>query len=200
VHGQTSAIAHDGRGFLAGLPQPFEAARYHSLMVDEGSLPPFLSVTATARGRIPMALRHSTQPTEGVQFHPESILTTCGETIIRNFVQAVRGKGLGASSRTAGRRGRSRGQSEAVRDSGGSPCPRVLTSGRSPRYRMVLVKITVVPDKITVVRQNRVITAGCGQPPDQASRARARNTAHRQDEPGQGASGGLSYSELWGEE
>jgi len=123
VHGQTSAIAHDGRGVLAGLPQPFEATRYHSLMVDEGSLPPFLSVTATARGRIPMALRHSTQPTEGVQFHPESILTTCGETIIRNFVQAVRGKGLGASSRTAGRRGRSRGQSEAARDSGGSPRP-----------------------------------------------------------------------------
>ena len=92
VHGQTSAIAHDGRGFLAGLPQPFEATRYHSLMVDEGSLPPFLSVTATARGRIPMALRHSTQPTEGVQFHPESILTSCGETIIRNFVQAIRGK------------------------------------------------------------------------------------------------------------
>ena len=92
VHGQTSAIAHDGRGVLAGLPQPFEATRYHSLMVDEGSLPPFLSVTATARGRIPMALRHSTQPTEGVQFHPESILTTCGETIIRNFVQAIRGK------------------------------------------------------------------------------------------------------------
>ena len=124
VHGQTSVIAHDGRGVLAGLPQPFEAARYHALMVDEGSLPRFLSVTATAGGRIPMALRHSTQPTEGVQFHPESILTTCGETIIRNFVLAVRGKGSGASSRTAGRRGRSRGQSEAVCDSGGSPSPR----------------------------------------------------------------------------
>jgi anthranilate synthase/aminodeoxychorismate synthase-like glutamine amidotransferase len=92
VHGQTSVIAHDGRGFLAGLPQPFEAARYHSLMVDEGSLPPFLSVTATAGGRIPMALRHSTQPTEGVQFHPESILTTCGETIIRNFVRATQAR------------------------------------------------------------------------------------------------------------
>ncbi len=90
VHGQTSAIRHDGRGFLAGLPQPLEATRYHSLMVDERSLPPFLVVTATAAGRIPMALRHSTQPTEGVQFHPESILTTCGETIIRNFVQAIR--------------------------------------------------------------------------------------------------------------
>ena len=78
-------------------------------MVDEGSLPPFLAVTAMARGRIPMALRHSTQPTEGVQFHPESILTTCGETIIRNFVQAIRGTALGASSRTARRRSRSRG-------------------------------------------------------------------------------------------
>ena len=90
VHGQTSAIAHDGRGFLAGLPQPFHAARYHSLMVDEGSLPPCLSVTATAAGRIPMAVRHCTQPTEGVQFHPESILTTRGGTIIRNFAQAIR--------------------------------------------------------------------------------------------------------------
>jgi anthranilate synthase/aminodeoxychorismate synthase-like glutamine amidotransferase len=91
VHGQTSAITHDGRGFLTGLPQPFQATRYHSLMVDQGSLPPFLSVTATAAGRIPMAVRHATQPTEGIQFHPESILTTCGETIIRNFAQAIRG-------------------------------------------------------------------------------------------------------------
>jgi len=96
VHGQTSSITHDGHGFLAGLPQPFKATRYHSLMVDEGSLPPFLSVTATARGRIPMALRHATQPTEGVQFHPESILTRCGDTIIRNFVQAIRGNPSGA--------------------------------------------------------------------------------------------------------
>jgi len=119
VHGQTSAIAHDGRGFLAGLPQPFEAARYHSLMVDEGSLPPFLAVTATARGRIPMALRHSTQPTEGVQFHPESILTSCGEMIIRNFVQAIRCNALGAPGQTVARGGRSRSQTEAVRGGGG---------------------------------------------------------------------------------
>ncbi|HLQ56559.1 MAG TPA: aminodeoxychorismate synthase component I [Streptosporangiaceae bacterium] len=119
VHGQTSAIAHDGRGFLAGLPQPFEATRYHSLMVDEGSLPPFLAVTATARGRIPMALRHSTQPTEGVQFHPESILTSCGEMIIRNFVQAIRCNALGAPGQTVARGGRSRSQTEAVRGGGG---------------------------------------------------------------------------------
>ena len=61
-------------------------------MVDEGTLPAFLLVTATASGRIPMALRHSAQSTEGLQFHPESILTTCGETIIRNFTRAVRDK------------------------------------------------------------------------------------------------------------
>jgi para-aminobenzoate synthetase / 4-amino-4-deoxychorismate lyase len=90
VHGQTSAITHDGRGFLAGLPHPFQATRYHSLMVDQQTLPPFLAVTATTEGRIPMGLRHATQPTEGVQFHPESILTTCGQTIIHNFAQAIR--------------------------------------------------------------------------------------------------------------
>jgi len=90
VHGQTSAITHDGRGFLADLPQPFQATRYHSLIVDQRTLPPCLTVTATASGGIPMALRHRTQPTEGVQFHPESILTTCGETILRNFAQATR--------------------------------------------------------------------------------------------------------------
>jgi len=117
VHGQTSAITHDGRGLLAGLPQPFEAARYHSLMVDEGSLPPFLAVTATARGRIPMALRHATQPTEGVQFHPESILTTCGETIIRNFVQATRArrKARPAGPRTTPARGGRRDAATTVR-------------------------------------------------------------------------------------
>jgi anthranilate synthase/aminodeoxychorismate synthase-like glutamine amidotransferase len=90
VHGQTSAITHNGRGFLAGLPHPFQATRYHSLMVDQQTLPPCLAVTATAEGQIPMGLRHATQPTEGVQFHPESILTTCGQTIIHNFAQAIR--------------------------------------------------------------------------------------------------------------
>jgi para-aminobenzoate synthetase / 4-amino-4-deoxychorismate lyase len=90
VHGRTSAITHDGCGFLAGLPQPFQATRYHSLIVDQQTLPPFLTVTATAEGQIPMGLRHATQPTEGIQFHPESILTTCGQTIIRNFAQALR--------------------------------------------------------------------------------------------------------------
>jgi para-aminobenzoate synthetase component I len=97
VHGQISAIAHDGRGVLAGLPQPFQATRYHSLIVDQQTLPPFLGVTATTDSQIPMGLRHATQPTEGVQFHPESILTTYGQTIIRNFAQAIRRRMLGAS-------------------------------------------------------------------------------------------------------
>jgi anthranilate synthase/aminodeoxychorismate synthase-like glutamine amidotransferase len=91
VHGRTSVIAHDGRGFLAGLPQGFAATRYHSLIVDEGTLPACLAVTARTDGRIPMGVRHSTQPTEGVQFHPESILSPCGEAFIANFVRSIRG-------------------------------------------------------------------------------------------------------------
>jgi anthranilate synthase/aminodeoxychorismate synthase-like glutamine amidotransferase len=101
IHGQTSTVTHDGRGFLAGLPQPFQAARYHSLIVDQTTLPPCLTVTATVGGQIPMALRHRAQPTEGVQFHPESILTTCGETIIRNFAQAIPRPAPGASGPAA---------------------------------------------------------------------------------------------------
>jgi len=102
VHGQTSAITHDGRGFLARLPQPFQATRYHSLIVDRHTLPPFLAVTATADDQIPMGLRHATQPTEGVQFHPESILTTCGQTVIRNFAQAIRRRTLSTPGPPAG--------------------------------------------------------------------------------------------------
>jgi para-aminobenzoate synthetase / 4-amino-4-deoxychorismate lyase len=120
VHGQTSAITHDGRGFLAGLPQPFQATRYHSLIVDQATLPPCLTVTATASGQIPMALRHATQPTEGVQFHPESILTTGGETIIRNFAQATRR----AASDASGRR---------REDGYPSARPTSTTGGRTPR-------------------------------------------------------------------
>jgi anthranilate/para-aminobenzoate synthase component II len=89
VHGQSSVIAHDGLGVLAGVPRRFKATRYHSLMVDEGSLPSMLAVTARTRGGIPMGLRHADLPIEGVQFHPESILTAHGEQIIRNFAQAV---------------------------------------------------------------------------------------------------------------
>jgi para-aminobenzoate synthetase/4-amino-4-deoxychorismate lyase len=90
VHGQAWAISHDGHGVLTGLPQPFHATRYHSLVVDEDTLPSSLLITARADGRIPMGLRHTTHRIEGVQFHPESILTTHGDTIIRNFIQAAR--------------------------------------------------------------------------------------------------------------
>jgi para-aminobenzoate synthetase/4-amino-4-deoxychorismate lyase len=89
VHGQACQISHDGAGVLAGLPHPFEATRYHSLIVDEDTLPPELVVTART-GKLPMGLRHLTCQVEGVQFHPESILTTHGPTIIRNFVRSAR--------------------------------------------------------------------------------------------------------------
>ena len=87
VHGQASPISHDGRGLLAGLPQPFPAARYHSLIIDENTLPPDLLITARGPGGTPMGLRHAHHPAEGLQFHPESILTTHGSAIIRNFVR-----------------------------------------------------------------------------------------------------------------
>jgi para-aminobenzoate synthetase/4-amino-4-deoxychorismate lyase len=85
VHGQAYPISHDGRGVLAGLPDPFQATRYHSLIVDESTLPPELVITARS-GALPMGLRHVAAPIEGVQFHPESILTTHGEHLIRTFV------------------------------------------------------------------------------------------------------------------
>jgi para-aminobenzoate synthetase/4-amino-4-deoxychorismate lyase len=89
AHGMVSDITHDGRGVLAGLPHPFPATRYHSLVVDEETLPASLKISARS-GRIPMGLRHATHPIEGVQFHPESILTTHGQKIIRNFIERAR--------------------------------------------------------------------------------------------------------------
>ena len=88
VHGQAFEVTHDGGGVLAGLPDPFRATRYHSLIVDERTLPPELVITARSSA-LPMALRHVTAQVEGVQFHPESILTTHGAAIIRNFVKAT---------------------------------------------------------------------------------------------------------------
>jgi anthranilate synthase component 2 len=90
VHGQAFAVTHDGGGVLAGLPSPFQATRYHSLIVDEHTLPADLVITARSGG-LPMGLRHVSAPVEGVQFHPESILTTHGAALIRNFVLAVQG-------------------------------------------------------------------------------------------------------------
>lgn len=86
MHGRASSITHDGRGVLAGLPSPFEAARYHSLVVDRDSLPPELEVAATSDDGDIMALRHRTFPVHGVQFHPESVLTAGGYEMMAQFL------------------------------------------------------------------------------------------------------------------
>jgi len=89
MHGKTSPILHDNKALFAGLPSPFEAIRYHSLLVERDSMPPCLEISAwTAEGEI-MGLRHKTYPIEGVQFHPESILTQHGKDLLRNFLAAV---------------------------------------------------------------------------------------------------------------
>ena len=87
MHGKTSEIRHDGAGVFAGLPNPFTAMRYHSLAVDETTLPPELRVTArTPEGEV-MGLRHAAWPLEGVQFHPESYRTETGVELLRNFLK-----------------------------------------------------------------------------------------------------------------
>ena len=88
VHGQAFEVAHDGRGVFAGLPTPFPATRYHSLIIDEPTLPPDLVITART-GPLPMGVRHAAAPVEGVQFHPESILTAHGAVLIANFVKST---------------------------------------------------------------------------------------------------------------
>jgi anthranilate synthase/aminodeoxychorismate synthase-like glutamine amidotransferase len=89
MHGKTSPILNDGRTIFKGLPSPFPAGRYHSLIVERESLPDCLEVSAeTEEGEI-MGLRHRTLPVEGIQFHPESILTPGGKRIIRNFLQLI---------------------------------------------------------------------------------------------------------------
>ena len=89
MHGKTSAIVHDGAGLFRGIPNPFTATRYHSLCVKEATLPPELVVTARVKdapGEAIMGLRHREHPTEGLQFHPESILTRVGHDLLRNFL------------------------------------------------------------------------------------------------------------------
>jgi anthranilate synthase/aminodeoxychorismate synthase-like glutamine amidotransferase len=87
VHGKTSSIYHRGEGTLAGLPVPFEATRYHSLIVERDSIPDVLKVTAETSDGLVMALRHRELEVEGVQFHPESILTSVGMQLLGNFLQ-----------------------------------------------------------------------------------------------------------------
>jgi anthranilate synthase component 2 len=87
MHGKTSPVLHDGRELFAGLPNPFDATRYHSLLVEKASLPDCLEITAwTAEGEI-MGMRHRQLPVWGVQFHPESILTVTGMDLLRNFLR-----------------------------------------------------------------------------------------------------------------
>ena len=86
VHGKTSRVFHDERGLFAGLPNPFEATRYHSLVIERQSMPDCLEITAKTWDEEIMGVRHKTLPVEGVQFHPESFLTTVGMDILRNFV------------------------------------------------------------------------------------------------------------------
>ena len=85
-HGKTSFVRHDGKGIFKGVPDPTEATRYHSLMVDEASLPSDLAVTARSDDGVVMALRHARLPLEAVQFHPESVLTKDGMRMLENFL------------------------------------------------------------------------------------------------------------------
>jgi anthranilate synthase/aminodeoxychorismate synthase-like glutamine amidotransferase len=89
MHGKTSTIDHDGRGVFAGLPSPLTATRYHSLTVAPGSLPDCLEVSATTGDGTIMGIRHREHAVEGVQFHPESVLTAAGHDLLRNFLSGL---------------------------------------------------------------------------------------------------------------
>ena len=88
MHGKTSMIKHDGQGVYEGLPNPFVATRYHSLIIEPDSIPDDFEVTAYADDGVVMGVRHRSMPIEGVQFHPESILTTSGKDLLANFLQS----------------------------------------------------------------------------------------------------------------
>jgi anthranilate synthase component II len=89
MHGKTSEVTHDGRGVYAGLPSPLRATRYHSLVIDPATLPDELEPTAWTEDGVLMGVRHRTYPLEGVQFHPESVLTPTGPTLLATFLQAT---------------------------------------------------------------------------------------------------------------
>lgn len=92
MHGKTSLIHHDGTGVFAGIPNPFRAIRYHSLAVSSNGLPDSLEVNARTENGIIMGLRHKTFPVEGIQFHPESIMTPAGKVLLKNFLVKVYGE------------------------------------------------------------------------------------------------------------
>ena len=93
LHGKTSLVRHDGRTIFEGLPNPIAAGRYHSLAIDRESVPLDLEVSATSGDGEIMAVRHRRLPVEGIQFHPESILTPCGPRLLGNFLR-IAGKSL----------------------------------------------------------------------------------------------------------
>ena len=102
MHGKTSRVRHDGRTVFEGLEDDFVATRYHSLVLDRASLPDVLEVSAETADGVVMGLRHRTFPIEGVQFHPESILTTEGPRMVRNWVASVLGSGFRVQGSPAG--------------------------------------------------------------------------------------------------
>jgi anthranilate synthase/aminodeoxychorismate synthase-like glutamine amidotransferase len=93
MHGKTSPMNHDGQGIFTGLPNPFEAIRYHSLVVYHKGLPDCLKITAWTDNNLIMGLRHKEHPVVGVQFHPESIMTSIGHNLLGNFLKWVRNGG-----------------------------------------------------------------------------------------------------------
>lgn len=99
-HGKASAVYHDGRGVLRGIPSPFQAIRYHSLVVSREGLPECLEVTAWTDDGLIMGLRHREYEVEGVQFHPESVLTEGGHRLLANFLGTQLPPGMGAGSAT----------------------------------------------------------------------------------------------------
>jgi anthranilate synthase/aminodeoxychorismate synthase-like glutamine amidotransferase len=99
VHGKTSAVIHNGRGIFLDVDNPFQATRYHSLIISRDGLPESLSVVAWTPENEIMAVRHQSHETWGVQFHPESILTTHGKELLRNFLRLVPGRAAVAAGR-----------------------------------------------------------------------------------------------------
>jgi anthranilate synthase component 2 len=89
MHGKTSQITHTGKGVFAGLPSPYTATRYHSLIVDRATLPACLTITAESEDGIIMGLQHTTHPVHGVQFHPESIASEHGHALLENFLKLL---------------------------------------------------------------------------------------------------------------
>jgi anthranilate synthase component 2 len=96
MHGKLSAIRHDNRGVFEGLPNPFQATRYHSLVVDHASLPAALSVTAETADGVIMGLQHRERPVHGVQFHPESIASEGGHRLLKNFLALAAAESVAA--------------------------------------------------------------------------------------------------------